>query len=242
MKEEIRDLLELQKLDTIRDDIEARLKEVPELIAEEEKKSKDLDDQIADTKNGINELQLNLKNKEAELKAAEDFIKKQNEQLNTLKSNEAYFKMQHEISAKKEELDGIESEILEQFEKIEEKQQEINQLTGQLEEKKKEIKDKQDEYKGKQSGLESNKKEVDDKIAPIEERIKPDLLNTYKKIKERRDGVALAQIIDSTSCGGCHWRLPPQVVNEVLKEEEVVFCENCTRLLYMPDLVKDESS
>ena len=34
------------------------------------------------------------------------------------------------------------------------------------------------------------------------------------------------------SCGGCHRRLPPQIVNEVYLNAAIVTCPSCNRILY----------
>ena len=46
MREDIKNLLQLQELDLVKDDIEGRLKEIPELIQEEEDRSKEFQQDI----------------------------------------------------------------------------------------------------------------------------------------------------------------------------------------------------
>ncbi len=238
MREDIKNLLDLQKLDLIHDDMEYRLKEIPELIKEEDEKCRQSTEKISDAKNELSEINLNIKQKELELEEAEGFIGKQNVQLNTLKSNEAYSKMQVEISAKKNEIGKIEDTILELSYNVEEKQERIKKLMENLHEEKKVIKENQDKYRQEIENIKSNKKEVEDKIKHEAEKIKAGILEIYKKVRVRRNGIALVEINDA-SCGGCHCQLPPQMVNDVIKGEQIVRCENCNRFLYI-DYSKDD--
>jgi hypothetical protein len=49
-----------------------------------------------------------------------------------------------------------------------------------------------------------------------------------------RDGLALVPLV-SDACGGCHRRLPPQVINQVYLKADLVTCESCNRILYFDE-------
>jgi len=231
MHEQIKYLIKLQELDLIKDSIEARLDEIPHLIEKEEEKSREAEQSIESVKEVLKDISMQIKNMEIELLSAEEFIKKQSTQLNTLKSNEAYSKMQKEISGKKKEVDDIEEQILELSYSSEGHQEDIKRLEAELQEKRKVIQEEQARFKQEIDTLQSNKKQIEEKILPVTENIDNLLLEEYRQIRSRRSGIVLVAIDDS-SCGGCHLQLPPQVVNEVLEEKDVVRCENCTRFLY----------
>ncbi|MCA1589904.1 MAG: C4-type zinc ribbon domain-containing protein, partial [Acidobacteria bacterium] len=56
----------------------------------------------------------------------------------------------------------------------------------------------------------------------------------YNRLVERgRDGVAVAEVINS-SCSACFMSLRPQMVVEVKKGSQIIMCESCSRILYMP--------
>ncbi|MBN2406297.1 MAG: hypothetical protein JXJ19_01245 [Elusimicrobia bacterium] len=234
MREDIKNLLELQRLDTINSGIDNRIKEIPELIKQEQETSREFEQKVENAKNELNQLNLDLKNKELELRSTEDAIRKLKEQLNTLKSNEAYTKMQKEISDKDGEVGVHEEAILMLYDSIEAKQKEIEDLKGHLEAKKAEIKQNEDKFAQEIEALNNNKKEVEIQIAPLKEKIEPELLGLYIKVRNVRKGIAVVEVGDS-SCGGCHMQLPPQIINDVLTEDKLVQCENCNRFLYIRD-------
>ena len=53
----------------------------------------------------------------------------------------------------------------------------------------------------------------------------------FERIFKGRQGIAVAQAIDG-HCSICHVRLRPQVYNTILRNEEIVQCDHCQRVLY----------
>jgi predicted nucleic acid-binding Zn-ribbon protein len=54
----------------------------------------------------------------------------------------------------------------------------------------------------------------------------------YNRISARvRGGIAVAEARNG-SCMACHMRLRPQVMAEIRRGEEVITCDNCSRILY----------
>ena len=59
----------------------------------------------------------------------------------------------------------------------------------------------------------------------------PKVLSTFELVANRRHGIAVAEARDGI-CTICHVRLRPQVFNTVLKNEAVIQCDHCQRILY----------
>ncbi len=59
------------------------------------------------------------------------------------------------------------------------------------------------------------------------------LASIYDRLSQRsRDGIAVAEVING-SCSACYVLLRPQVQVNVKKGDEIITCENCTRIMYM---------
>ena len=56
----------------------------------------------------------------------------------------------------------------------------------------------------------------------------------YERIIKSKDGLAVVTIAND-ACQGCFRVMPPQVVNEIKMNDELVFCENCARILYIEE-------
>jgi predicted nucleic acid-binding Zn-ribbon protein len=59
----------------------------------------------------------------------------------------------------------------------------------------------------------------------------PEALSLFDVVSRRRNGVAMAEARNGI-CTICHVRLRPQVFNTVLRNEAVIQCDSCNRILY----------
>jgi predicted nucleic acid-binding Zn-ribbon protein len=57
------------------------------------------------------------------------------------------------------------------------------------------------------------------------------LRKRYEGIFERRRGLAVV-VVRAGSCEGCHMSVAPQLVNEIKRNERVITCPSCHRILY----------
>ncbi len=60
------------------------------------------------------------------------------------------------------------------------------------------------------------------------------LLQIYERIAQNRGGTALAEVRDQV-CGACHVQLRPRLYQSLLTMEALVVCENCQRILFLPE-------
>ncbi len=58
------------------------------------------------------------------------------------------------------------------------------------------------------------------------------LLKQYEQVRSARRGLALVEIVNNQSCGGCSVRLPIHVVQKVRRGEGVTRCPSCGRILW----------
>jgi predicted nucleic acid-binding Zn-ribbon protein len=179
-------------------------------------------------------LQLQQKEKEVELQTREASVKKLQSQLFQLKTNKEYTTMQHEIDALKADNSLLEETILSVFDAIDQAAQERQTQQRQVAESKQQLAEETARVERElavlaqqTAGLERQRKE----LAPA---VPSTALATYERILPLREGVAMVPVLNQ-SCGGCHWRLPPQVVNEVYLKARLVTCEHCNRILYVDD-------
>lgn len=67
------------------------------------------------------------------------------------------------------------------------------------------------------------------------EQLPPQLATVYDRLSKRsRDGIAVAEVRNG-SCSSCFMRLRPQVFMNVKKGTEIVTCESCSRILFVPN-------
>jgi len=61
-----------------------------------------------------------------------------------------------------------------------------------------------------------------------------EIVYKFEKIVKKKDGIGIVSIRNNV-CMGCNMILPPQFVNDVRREERIIFCPNCSRILYFFD-------
>ena len=68
--------------------------------------------------------------------------------------------------------------------------------------------------------------------AEAESHVPPDLLKEYDQLRAKLDGVGAARLVGN-ACMGCHLTLAATEVDRIrhLPEDEVVYCDNCGRIL-----------
>jgi predicted nucleic acid-binding Zn-ribbon protein len=68
------------------------------------------------------------------------------------------------------------------------------------------------------------------------------LAAVYDRLAQRgRDGIAVAEVVNG-SCSACFMSLRPQMLLEVKRGDQIITCESCTRILYMPSKEVSEAS
>lgn len=231
MRESLKLLIELQELDLIIDGERKKQQEIPEKIKKlQEEYNKDLE-KLEEYKKGSSRLQVEKKNKEIELESREETIKKYQKELNAIKSNEAYKAMLKQIEDANREKSTLEDEILEMMQKSEDLQRECERKKAQTLESKetmdKEIGDLNEKSKQLSIELEALGKRRGSYIGEIPQ----ETLKRYENIKDNKGGLAVVNI-DGNSCGGCHINVTPQLISEAMRDEELVICENCGRIIY----------
>jgi len=66
----------------------------------------------------------------------------------------------------------------------------------------------------------------------VSAKIEPELIKQYELIKSYSRGIAIVQVKDCI-CMGCNMNIPPQMYNELHRENEMKTCPHCHRMLYV---------
>jgi len=168
---------------------------------------------------------------EREVEELEGRQNKSKQRLLEVKSNKEYQAILKEIDDIEDLIRRREDQILEQMEVAESLANEIREHERLLSEAHKRL-----EQEGAQ--LEKEAAEADTLIASLEEekeRLKPqipaDMWQKYQLLSANRGGVALAPVNRAT-CQECHMNLPPQLFIDLQRNEKMMHCPNCQRIIY----------
>lgn len=231
LRENLLLLCQLQEKDNKIFELQHEIEHAPEILKKKKEEIDKLHKDFEQKKSEYVRLNSLKKEKESLLATKEANIAKHNADLITIKSNDLYKTCLLEIEKAKADKSVIEDEILQLMEDID--KEFINVKKQEEELKKKEASIQQeivsinDTCKNAQEKLSAIVKEREE----FAKTVNSNLLSQYERIRENRNGQGLA-LIEGDSCGCCSMTLRPQLINQATKCSELVYCDNCSRILF----------
>ncbi len=231
MREQMAKLAVLQTLDMKIREMQRDRDEIPARIAALEGAFQKEEEKVLGQKAELDRLLKDRRQKEKELEEETDRVRKTESRMFEIKTNKEYQAVLKEIEGAKKLNRQREEEILGILERVEELQKAAGQGEKELEEKRKEFEQRLSELKGRAA-------EFDQKMAAeVRERderqkgIPPDLLGKYQMLLEKRQGIAVAPVSNGV-CHACNMNLRPQLYIELQKQQTIILCPNCSRILF----------
>uniref|UniRef100_A0A7V3ZVH6 C4-type zinc ribbon domain-containing protein n=1 Tax=candidate division WOR-3 bacterium TaxID=2052148 RepID=A0A7V3ZVH6_UNCW3 len=230
VSEIIKSLWELQQLDNEINYLTKKIQEIPEKIEglnlHLQQEIKNLEKDKANIINYKKEYKL----AEVDLKTCEEKIAQYQIQLYTAKTNEQYKAFLREIETQKKLKNEIEDKMIELLEKIEATEENIKKREKELETIKVETQKKIEELKEEEEKIKEEIKKREEKRKRLVESLPPNNYEIYEKIKQRRNGIAVAKV-ENEACNVCYNPIPPQIILEIRKNEKIHYCDYCGRIL-----------
>ena len=223
-------LLALQGVDSAIQALEAALVLAPKQLAEAEEERRGVEAQGAEAKARVDAILAKRRELEGTIESIGQTILKYETQKTSVKTNEEFHAINHQIAHEKDRRSGLEDEVLASFDEEEAARQKAGQIEAKLAEA---IKRTDARRADVESRIEADKKRLAElkehrgKVAPG---LDAKILARYESLRAKKGGVAVAGVAGG-NCGGCHSSLPPQLVNEVKKRDRLYHCEFCGRFL-----------
>ncbi len=170
-----------------------------------------------------------------EIKSIEERIKKHSQDLLKVNSNEAYRAMLKEIEEEKERKSQLEDQILELLIQEEEIQKEKRKAQQEAERIKKEFSEKEKMLLQNKEELLRRMEDLKKEREELASSANPRIYRLYIQIASTHGGIALSPVNDGF-CSVCQMKVRPQLMEELRKGEKIVRCENCSRILYIPEI------
>ncbi len=182
----------------------------------------------------VKAVQLKKKDKELELASKEEGLRKSQGQLYQLKTNKEYQAKLSEIASLKADISIAEDELLRILEEIEVTKKELDIQKSSLDQEEKKFKEQEGMITNEMRDMDAKIKNLQDKRESFISNIDQNILSKYEKLLQVRQGLAIVPV-NNANCGYCHMRVTHQKINEIKMYKDMVFCENCVRMLYIPE-------
>ena len=228
--EKLRQLYELQLIDSELDDLQSVKGELPMEVNDLEDEIAGLTTRVQKAESSSSEFDVEVKKQKDNIKTAEQLIERYKKQLDNVKNNREFDALNKEVEMQQLDIQLAEKRIKDAQRSIEAKKETLDASKKRMDAKQKELDTKRVELS---KILEKTEKEEDkmrkrsDKSRKnVEER----LLKSYDKIRSSyRNGLAVVSI-DRSACGGCFNHVPPQLNLEVALHKKIIACEHCGRI------------
>jgi uncharacterized protein len=234
MNQDLKQLIRLQTIDLAIQELRARIDKFPGISKALDEKLRAAQAGLESAKDKAKTNQGNRKKLEGEISSMESKISKYRDQMMSVKTNDEYRALQHEIDHAQNAIRKIEDDILNLMMEAESSQSDIKAAEVRLKEDQHKVdqerKQLTEENQRDLSALESYLKERKD----IEAAISTDLLPRYERVRKARGGIAVAAARNEV-CEICQVRIRPQVFQEIRRNDQIIACDACQRILYDPE-------
>lgn len=198
---------------------EALITELQEKIVAQQKESRNLEGDMADRMDHVRERQSKMmqvqtgREQTALLKEIEDAKKsaKENEE-KVVALMESIEQLTARVTEEKNLLKGEKELVAEETEKVRVSIEEINK----------------------------GKRDKDLRRGEQAAKIKSGTLRKYDTLRQRRNGLAVVNVVDGV-CQGCFMAIPPQLFNQLLRGDQLFECPTCQRMIYFQRPAEDKN-
>ena len=234
MREALRLLIELQKIDTEVNKINLKKKDLPLQLAKLEEAFAAFKGAMQETESRLEEANKRHKETEEKLKKAVESLRKAKDRLHEVKTNKEYNAVLKEIEGMEKKNGEIEEMIIGLLDEIDAGRAAVKTKTAELANEQSRYEAKRNDLQREIESISSDLQQRVEKREVLRKNIPPDLVKKYETILNIRRGLAVVSVWNEV-CDGCHMNIPPQMYNELYESDELFMCPHCNRIIYWYD-------
>jgi len=230
---ELDKLIELQTTDTNLRKLKKSLETAIQRRAEIEQEFEQHAFSIREIQNKRDTLQAKRADLEKQIAENKTYLERADRNLKHAQNQKEYETAMRETDALQKQITAFETTIVEILEEVEGVEKELEERAEEIST----LDTKRDAALAEfDKSMSADKKEFDKETthrAAAFATLPARLASIYDRLSQRsRDGIAVAEVVNG-SCSACNIQLRPQVQLNVKKGDEIITCENCTRIMYI---------
>jgi uncharacterized protein len=152
--------------------------------------------------------------------------------MNRIKNAKELQALQREIELMRQTNGELEEELIKIMQELDEVKAQIQAKESEMAAMQQEWQNKQNELQSEISGIDAAVSEAANRRQSIAAQVTGDLISRYELIFSRRGGTAVVEVAAGI-CQGCYMNLPPQLWNEIIRNDKLHLCPSCQRILYV---------
>ena len=231
MNADLENIIVLQRLDSAAQAAERRLAEEADREKALEARLATARDAVAAAKERLAHSQTARREDEKTVALHQGRLSKFREQAMAVKTNVEYHAVQKEIAFAQTEMKAAEDKVLERMLEADDLAAVVKKAEAELASETKKVDADRKAMAAEFAELKASVERIQGERTSVVGSLTPQVMSTFERIAQRRNGIAVAEARDGI-CTICHVRLRPQVFNTVRRNEEIVQCDSCNRILY----------
>jgi uncharacterized protein len=231
MNEQLKNLIELQKIDLKIIDLDNLIGEIPSKMATAELPLNESRKAFQEGKEKLESLEKKKRNSERELDEIAEKVRKLKSRTAEIKTNKEYQALLTEIESVEKEQGGIEDTILFIMEEMENASQQGKAEEARFKAEKEKIDIIKQQFETEKTAFEQELSHLKSLRTGIAQTIDKELYEEYIDLIGIHRGHAVTEALGEI-CQGCNMNIPPQLFVELKKNEDIFHCPQCRRILY----------
>jgi predicted nucleic acid-binding Zn-ribbon protein len=204
---------------------------VPAELTEVDNAFRDKLDAVQRLKQRLLEAEVEHRRASADLADQQEKQKKYQAQLRNVQSSREYSAVLNEMDAVEKQIRASEDKVLTLEEELETSRADLKKREENLPQETQEHEEKMKDWRAAQRVINEELKSAQAEIADLEARVRPRELAEFRRLLEKKGGLAIARVINS-SCSACHVKVRPAAMQSLKTGNEIIYCDSCRRILY----------
>jgi predicted nucleic acid-binding Zn-ribbon protein len=188
---------------------------------------------LAASQTAIEHIERQRRDFERELESDQTQLGRTQSRLREVKTNKEYSAVLVEIETRKQKIAVLEDQVLELMEAAEQRRQFLQEYEQRVQDAAQELEKQEDKMVQMSRTLEQQRATSDTERRQVVAQLDAELYTAYENLRMQRGDLVVVHLRDGT-CGGCYLTVRPQLVSEIRRQETLVTCPHCRRILLWP--------
>jgi uncharacterized protein len=210
--------------------MEKELRDIPERKKIERSRLNEHNKALSDAEEALKARQADIKKLELEAQSLHGKIATLRQQQLELKTNKEFKTMDEEIKGVERQISGLEDKELGLMEEMEKARSQVLARKSTLAEEDASVQVDSKTLDERTAAIQAKIDAIKVLREPAAKDIPKEWMTTYQRVFSRKDKALVS--LDDGVCGGCHMKLPPAILHDTRKQNMMVICSYCGRMLY----------
>ena len=231
MHPDLERLIALQRLDTTAEAARRKLADEPEHVKAIEARLEAARQRVAAAKTALAANQAARREIEKDVAMHQSRLSKFRETAMAVKTNVEYHAVQKEIGYAQGEIKTLEDKVLERMLEADELTAALKKAEADLAAEQKAADADRKAMTAEHAELQASVDRIAAERAALVAALDKSLLAMFEQVARKRNGIAVAEARDGV-CTICHVRLRPQVFNSIRRNDSILQCGHCNRIMF----------